>query len=245
MARALDEYKVTGVRTTIPVLGADHRASGLPRRPALDAAPRAHPAGAHAGRRPSSSRRGHRRGPGGARASDRPPRRARITSGAGHPALTPTPSGGARARGGMGLTSRHGARAADEIRRHRREPHGDRSKLLEMSGRYRVDARRAGVGCRRAPDRARHLLADHRRGLARRRRRGPTAASAIVDVGGETYSIQVEDQTRYIIRTRGGAAGGGSAQTLKAPLPGKMQPRGRAGRRRRHRGPEPASSSKR
>jgi biotin carboxyl carrier protein len=46
--------------------------------------------------------------------------------------------------------------------------------------------------------------------------------ACIVEVGGETYSIQVEEQTRYIIRTRGGAGGGASGQTLKAPLPGKV-----------------------
>lgn len=48
------------------------------------------------------------------------------------------------------------------------------------------------------------------------------AGDCVVDVGGETYSIQVEEQTRYIIRTRGGAAGGAGGQTLKAPLPGKI-----------------------
>jgi biotin carboxyl carrier protein len=48
------------------------------------------------------------------------------------------------------------------------------------------------------------------------------AGTCVVDVGGETYSIEVEEQTRYIIRTRGGAAGGAGAQTLKAPLPGKI-----------------------
>jgi biotin carboxyl carrier protein len=46
--------------------------------------------------------------------------------------------------------------------------------------------------------------------------------AAIVDVGGETYAVQVEEQTRYIIRTRGGAAGGHVAQTLRAPLPGRI-----------------------
>jgi len=48
------------------------------------------------------------------------------------------------------------------------------------------------------------------------------AGTCVVDVGGETYSIEVEEQTRYIIRTRGGAAGAGGARTLKAPLPGKI-----------------------
>ena len=46
--------------------------------------------------------------------------------------------------------------------------------------------------------------------------------ACVVEIGAETYSIQVEEQTRYIIRTRGGAAGGGAGQTLKAPLPGKV-----------------------
>ena len=48
------------------------------------------------------------------------------------------------------------------------------------------------------------------------------SGACVVEIGGETYSIQVEEQTRYIIRTRGGAAGGGGGQTLKAPLPGKV-----------------------
>ncbi|MBM4438912.1 MAG: acetyl-CoA carboxylase biotin carboxyl carrier protein subunit [Candidatus Rokubacteria bacterium] len=46
--------------------------------------------------------------------------------------------------------------------------------------------------------------------------------ACLVDVGGETYAVQVEEQTRYIIRTRGGAAGGAGGQTVKAPLPGKI-----------------------
>ncbi len=48
------------------------------------------------------------------------------------------------------------------------------------------------------------------------------AGECVVDVGGETYTVQVEEHTRHIIRTRGGAAGGAGAQTLKAPLPGKI-----------------------
>lgn len=46
--------------------------------------------------------------------------------------------------------------------------------------------------------------------------------TCVVDVGGETYEILVEEQTRWIIRTRGGAAGGAHGQTLTAPLPGKI-----------------------
>lgn len=46
--------------------------------------------------------------------------------------------------------------------------------------------------------------------------------SATVSVGGERYVLQVEEETRHVIRTRGLAAGGHSGQTLKAPLPGKV-----------------------
>jgi biotin carboxyl carrier protein len=48
------------------------------------------------------------------------------------------------------------------------------------------------------------------------------AGTSVVAIGDETYSIQVEEHTRYIIRTRGGAGGAGSGQTVKAPLPGKV-----------------------
>jgi len=46
--------------------------------------------------------------------------------------------------------------------------------------------------------------------------------ACVVDVGDETYVIRVEEQTRYVLRTRGGAAGGRAHQTLVAPLPGKI-----------------------
>ena len=42
-----------------------------------------------------------------------------------------------------------------------------------------------------------------------------------VDVGGERYAIRVEEESRYIIRTRG-ASGGERGQVLKAPMPGKV-----------------------
>jgi biotin carboxyl carrier protein len=44
---------------------------------------------------------------------------------------------------------------------------------------------------------------------------------SLVEVDGERYSIRVEEETRYIIRTRGGKAGA-SGQVLKAPMPGKV-----------------------
>ena len=46
--------------------------------------------------------------------------------------------------------------------------------------------------------------------------------TCLVDVGGESYEVLVEEQTRWIIRTRGGAAGAAHGQTLTAPLPGKI-----------------------
>ena len=46
--------------------------------------------------------------------------------------------------------------------------------------------------------------------------------ACVVEVGGEWYEISVEEQTRHIIRTRGGAAGGPGSRTLTAPLPGKI-----------------------
>jgi biotin carboxyl carrier protein len=43
----------------------------------------------------------------------------------------------------------------------------------------------------------------------------------VVQVDGETYRIRVEEETRYIIRTRGGHAAPGG-QVLKAPMPGRV-----------------------
>ena len=42
-----------------------------------------------------------------------------------------------------------------------------------------------------------------------------------VDVEGERYAVRVEEESRYIIRTRGGK-GGDRGQVLKAPMPGKV-----------------------
>ncbi len=43
----------------------------------------------------------------------------------------------------------------------------------------------------------------------------------VVDVEGERYAIRVEEESRYIIRTRG-AQGNVAGQVLKAPMPGKV-----------------------
>jgi biotin carboxyl carrier protein len=47
------------------------------------------------------------------------------------------------------------------------------------------------------------------------------SGSYVVHVDGEAYSIRVEEETRYIIRTRGGAAGS-DGEVLKAPMPGRV-----------------------
>jgi len=46
--------------------------------------------------------------------------------------------------------------------------------------------------------------------------------TCLVDVMGEAYEVLVEEQTRWIIRTKGGAAGAAHGQTVRAPLPGKI-----------------------
>src|SRR3989475_4541509 len=46
--------------------------------------------------------------------------------------------------------------------------------------------------------------------------------ACVVGVADETYVIQVEEATRYLIRTKAGAAAGAGPQTLTAPLPGKI-----------------------
>ena len=44
----------------------------------------------------------------------------------------------------------------------------------------------------------------------------------LVDVGGESYRIRVEEETRYIIRTRGGVESVQGGLVVTAPMPGKI-----------------------
>jgi biotin carboxyl carrier protein len=44
---------------------------------------------------------------------------------------------------------------------------------------------------------------------------------SVVEVDGERYHVRIEEETRYIIRTRGRKAAAGG-QVLKAPMPGKV-----------------------
>ncbi|HEY7365754.1 MAG TPA: biotin/lipoyl-containing protein [Methylomirabilota bacterium] len=47
-------------------------------------------------------------------------------------------------------------------------------------------------------------------------------ATSIVQVGGETYAVQIEEHMRYLIRTQGGMTARSDARTLTAPLPGRI-----------------------
>jgi len=101
---------------------------------------------------------------------------------------------------------------------------GDRTEVVEVTGaegRYRltlgqevwdVDARLTAQGIY-------SLLID---GVSYVADVTDHAGHCVVDVGGEAYTVRVEEQTRYIIRTRGGAARGGGGHTLAAPLPGRI-----------------------
>ncbi len=46
--------------------------------------------------------------------------------------------------------------------------------------------------------------------------------TTVVDVGGESYTVRVEEATRYTIRTHGGTTADHGAQTVTAPLPGRV-----------------------
>ena len=100
---------------------------------------------------------------------------------------------------------------------------GDRSEVVEIAGadgRYRiafgsevweVDARATGPGMY-------SLLVD---GVSYAVAVGDRDGVRVVDVGGESYTILVEEQTRHVLRTRGRVAGAGG-QTLTSPLPGRV-----------------------
>jgi biotin carboxyl carrier protein len=93
--------------------------------------------------------------------------------------------------------------------------------VTEENGRYRVtlDDQVWDVDARLTAQGIASLLID---GVSHVADVDDDGGACIVEIGGETYSIQVEEQTRYIIRTRAGAGGAGSGHTIKAPLPGKV-----------------------
>jgi biotin carboxyl carrier protein len=50
----------------------------------------------------------------------------------------------------------------------------------------------------------------------------PAEGGTRVDLDGATYLVEVEEYARHVLRTRSGTGGGGAAQTIKTPLPGKV-----------------------
>lgn len=101
---------------------------------------------------------------------------------------------------------------------------GGRAQPIEVAGadgRYRVKLgeRELDVDARLTPQGIHWLLVGHRSYVADV---ATQDGAFVVQVGGETYAIEIEEATRHAIRTRGGAAAGGGAQTLVAPLPGRI-----------------------
>jgi biotin carboxyl carrier protein len=83
---------------------------------------------------------------------------------------------------------------------------------VEIAGERReVDARRAGEGIWSLMIDGTSVMADV----------AEEDGVYVVEVDGESYRIRVEEETRYIIRTRGVAAGV-AGQVLKAPMPGRV-----------------------
>jgi biotin carboxyl carrier protein len=93
--------------------------------------------------------------------------------------------------------------------------------VIEHEGRYRVSVgdRQWDVDGRLTAQGIYSLIID---GVSHVAGVDDDAGACVVDVAGETYTIRIEEQTRHIIRTRSGAGGGAGAQTVKAPLPGKV-----------------------
>jgi biotin carboxyl carrier protein len=94
-------------------------------------------------------------------------------------------------------------------------------EITGAEGRYRVTVgeRSWEVDARAAQPGIYSLLIDGRSYVADLT---PQDGATVVDVGGERYEVQVEERTRWVIRTRGGAAAGAGGQTLVAPLPGRI-----------------------
>jgi biotin carboxyl carrier protein len=83
---------------------------------------------------------------------------------------------------------------------------------LELSGRaIEVDARRVGEA-------AWSLLVG---GVSTVAQVAEEDGVFLVDVGGEVHRIRVEEETRYLIRTRGGRLRE-TGQVLRAPMPGRV-----------------------
>jgi biotin carboxyl carrier protein len=93
-------------------------------------------------------------------------------------------------------------------------------EITGEAGRYRVvvDGAEMAVDARRAGEGLWSILLEAASHVASVSEQDGVS---LVEVDGETYSIRVEEESRYIIRTRGGRAASGG-QVLKAPMPGKV-----------------------
>ena len=99
-----------------------------------------------------------------------------------------------------------------------------RSETVEVTGsdgRFRVTVgeQTIDVDARQPMSGLSSLLVD---GVSHVAEVAPTEGGTLVDLDGATYLVEIEEYARYVIRTRGGTSGGGTGQTIKAPLPGKV-----------------------
>ncbi len=101
---------------------------------------------------------------------------------------------------------------------------GDATEMVEVTGaggcfRVTIGAQVLDVDARLSPQGICSLVIDGASYVADVKDEDGAFA---VDVRDESYSMRVEEETRFIIRTRGGAAGSQGGQIVKAPMPGKV-----------------------
>jgi biotin carboxyl carrier protein len=101
---------------------------------------------------------------------------------------------------------------------------GGRTHTVEVhvdAGRYRIvlDGHTWEVDARRPTPGIYSLLIE---GVSHVADVTPRDGVWVVDIGGDSYTVQVEERTRHVLRARGGSAGNAAGQTLLAPLPGRI-----------------------
>jgi biotin carboxyl carrier protein len=100
-------------------------------------------------------------------------------------------------------------------------PHAEPVEVTGDGGRYRVALGDQvwDVDARLTPQGMMSLLVDGRSYVAALADR---EGACVVEVEGETYTIEVEEAARHVLRTRGRAALGADGQTVAAPMPGRI-----------------------